>query len=106
MRLSLLARLVHALVHALALALPGRPARCPVVRRRSIAAVARVTHIVAKYALVVVVVGLVGTLQAGSTMKCLALPSAGSLVAGVRCARSQCRCRVQTPIAVTGGSFK
>ena len=29
-----------------------------------------------------------------------------SLVAGVRCARSQCRCRVQTPIAVTGGSFK
>ena len=41
-------------------------------------AVARVTHIVAKYALrtlVVVVVGLVGTLQAGSTMKCLALPS-------------------------------
>ena len=46
------------------------------------------------------------SVQAVSTMKCLALPSDSPLVAGVRCARSQGRCRVQTPIAVTGGSFK
>ena len=44
--------------------------------------------------------------QAVSTMNALALTTAGPLVAGVRCARSQCRCRVQTPIAVTGGCFK
>ena len=44
--------------------------------------------------------------QAVSTMKDLALPSDSPIVAGVRCARSQCRCRVQTPIAVTGGCFK
>ena len=44
--------------------------------------------------------------QAVSTMKDLALTTDSSLVAGVRCARSQCRCRVQTPIAVTGGCFK
>ena len=45
-------------------------------------------------------------LQAVFAKDALALPSADSLVAGVRCARSQCRCRVQTPIAVTGGCFK
>ena len=44
--------------------------------------------------------------QAVFAKDALALPSAGSLVAGVRCARSQCRYRVQTPIAVTGGCFK
>ena len=44
--------------------------------------------------------------QAVSTMKDLALTTDSPLVAGVRCARSQCRCRVQTPIAATGGSFK
>ena len=42
-----------------------------------------------------------GQLQAVFAKKGLALPSDCSLVAGVRCARSQCRCRVQTPIAVT-----
>ena len=45
-------------------------------------------------------------LQAVFAMKDLALTTDSPLVAGVRCARSQCRCRVQTPIAVTGGSFK
>ena len=45
-------------------------------------------------------------LQAVFAMKDLALTTDSSLVAGVRCARSQCRCRVQTPIAVTGGCFK
>ena len=45
-------------------------------------------------------------LQAVFAKKGLALATAESLVAGVPRARSQCRCRVQTPIAVTGGSFK
>ena len=45
-------------------------------------------------------------LQAVFAMKDLALTTDSPLVAGVRRARSQCRCRVQTPIDVTGGSFK
>ena len=45
-------------------------------------------------------------LQAVFAKDALALTTDSSLVAGVRCARSQCRCRVQTPIAVTGGCFK
>ena len=50
--------------------------------------------------------GSVVVVQAVFAMKDLALTTDSPLVAGVRCARSQCRCRVQTPIAVTGGCFK